>query len=209
MSRLSHRRAFAHGRAQELDQRADTLAERERTMALETGNETDPVTREWGQRTLERERELVVASFAAEFDIPIPLATDIHEAALAEKIAPRVAFGLVQAESSFRTRVVSPVGAVGIITPWNFPLAVPAWKIAPALAYGNTVVFKPADLVPACAWAIVSDTNPRLPTAVDPEQRIAATGVTNTGFTPRALASRAFSWLPTVPITVAPSALAH
>src|SRR5690554_666841 len=48
----------------------------------------------------------------------------------------------------------SPVGAVGIITPWNFPLAVPAWKIAPALAYGNTVVFKPADLVPASAWAL-------------------------------------------------------
>lgn len=48
----------------------------------------------------------------------------------------------------------SPVGAVGIITPWNFPLAVPAWKIAPALAYGNTVVFKPAELVPASAWAL-------------------------------------------------------
>ena len=43
---------------------------------------------------------------------------------------------------------------VGLITPWNFPLAIPAWKIAPALAYGNTVVFKPADLVPGCAWAI-------------------------------------------------------
>ncbi len=38
---------------------------------------------------------------------------------------------------------------------WNFPIAIPAWKIAPALAYGNTVVFKPADLVPGCAWAIV------------------------------------------------------
>ena len=47
------------------------------------------------------------------------------------------------------------VGVVGIITPWNFPIAIPAWKIAPALAYGNTVVFKPADLVPGCAWAIV------------------------------------------------------
>ena len=41
-----------------------------------------------------------------------------------------------------------PVGVVGLITPWNFPIAIPAWKIAPALAYGNTVVFKPADLVP-------------------------------------------------------------
>jgi alpha-ketoglutaric semialdehyde dehydrogenase len=47
-----------------------------------------------------------------------------------------------------------PVGVVGIITPWNFPIAIPAWKIAPALAYGNCVVFKPADLVPACAWAL-------------------------------------------------------
>jgi alpha-ketoglutaric semialdehyde dehydrogenase len=48
-----------------------------------------------------------------------------------------------------------PLGVVGIITPWNFPIAIPAWKIAPALCYGNTVVFKPAELVPGCAWAIV------------------------------------------------------
>jgi acyl-CoA reductase-like NAD-dependent aldehyde dehydrogenase len=47
-----------------------------------------------------------------------------------------------------------PVGVLGLIAPWNFPLAIPAWKIAPALAYGNTVVFKPAELVPACAWAL-------------------------------------------------------
>ena len=47
------------------------------------------------------------------------------------------------------------VGVVGIITPWNFPIAIPAWKIAPALAYGNTVVLKPADLVPGSAWALV------------------------------------------------------
>jgi len=47
-----------------------------------------------------------------------------------------------------------PVGVVGIITPWNFPMAIPAWKIAPALAYGNCVVFKPADLVPGSAWAL-------------------------------------------------------
>lgn len=47
-----------------------------------------------------------------------------------------------------------PVGVVSIITPWNFPIAIPAWKIAPALAYGNAVVFKPADLVPGSAWAL-------------------------------------------------------
>jgi acyl-CoA reductase-like NAD-dependent aldehyde dehydrogenase len=47
-----------------------------------------------------------------------------------------------------------PLGVVGLIAPWNFPIAIPAWKIAPALAYGNTVVFKPADLVPATAHAL-------------------------------------------------------
>ncbi len=47
-----------------------------------------------------------------------------------------------------------PVGVVGLITPWNFPIAIPAWKLAPALAFGNTVVLKPADLVPGCAWAL-------------------------------------------------------
>jgi aldehyde dehydrogenase (NAD+) len=48
-----------------------------------------------------------------------------------------------------------PLGVVGLITPWNFPIAIPAWKIAPALAFGCTVVFKPAELVPASAWALV------------------------------------------------------
>lgn len=48
-----------------------------------------------------------------------------------------------------------PVGVVSVITPWNFPIAIPAWKIAPALAYGNAVVFKPAALVPASAWHLV------------------------------------------------------
>jgi aldehyde dehydrogenase (NAD+) len=48
-----------------------------------------------------------------------------------------------------------PVGIVGVITPWNFPIAIPAWKIGAALAFGNCVVFKPADLTPACGWALV------------------------------------------------------
>ena len=50
--------------------------------------------------------------------------------------------------------VREPLGVVGIIAPWNFPAAIPAWKCAPALAYGNCVVFKPADLVPGMAHAI-------------------------------------------------------
>ena len=47
-----------------------------------------------------------------------------------------------------------PVGVVGLITPWNFPIGIPTWKIAPALAWGNAVVLKPADLVPASAWEL-------------------------------------------------------
>ncbi len=50
--------------------------------------------------------------------------------------------------------VREPLGVVGIIAPWNFPAAIPAWKCAPALAYGNCVVFKPADLVPGTAHAM-------------------------------------------------------
>ncbi|MGH8077297.1 MAG: aldehyde dehydrogenase family protein [Lysobacter sp.] len=44
-----------------------------------------------------------------------------------------------------------PVGVVGLITPWNFPIAIPAWKIAPALAFGNTVVWKPSEVSSAIA----------------------------------------------------------
>jgi alpha-ketoglutaric semialdehyde dehydrogenase len=48
-----------------------------------------------------------------------------------------------------------PLGVVAVVTPWNFPIAIPAWKIAPALAFGNTVVFKPASLTPLTAVRLV------------------------------------------------------
>ncbi len=48
-----------------------------------------------------------------------------------------------------------PVGVVGVITPWNFPTALPCWKLAPAIAYGNSVVWKPANLTPASAVALM------------------------------------------------------
>lgn len=48
------------------------------------------------------------------------------------------------------------LGIVGLITPWNFPIAIPAWKAAPALAYGNCVILKPAGLVPGCSWEIAN-----------------------------------------------------
>ncbi len=49
-----------------------------------------------------------------------------------------------------------PVGIVGLITPWNFPIAIPAWKLAPALAFGNCVVLKPAELTPGCAHVLAA-----------------------------------------------------
>lgn len=49
----------------------------------------------------------------------------------------------------------SPLGVISVITPWNFPLAIPSWKIAPALVAGNTVVFKPASLTPMIGMEIV------------------------------------------------------
>lgn len=60
--------------------------------------------------------------------------------------------------SELRTHLITirePVGVVSVITPWNFPIAIPSWKIAPALACGNTVVFKPASYTPLIGYMIV------------------------------------------------------
>jgi aldehyde dehydrogenase (NAD+) len=57
--------------------------------------------------------------------------------------------------NTFLFTLREPLGPTAIITPWNFPIAIPAWKIAPALAFGNTVVFKPASLTPLCAVRLV------------------------------------------------------
>ncbi len=55
----------------------------------------------------------------------------------------------------FCMSVRDPIGVVGMITPWNFPMAIPAWKIAPALVCGNTIVFKPASDTPLSAIKLV------------------------------------------------------
>ncbi|PYQ19755.1 MAG: aldehyde dehydrogenase family protein, partial [Acidobacteria bacterium] len=58
--------------------------------------------------------------------------------------------------SNFCYTVRQPLGVVVCVTPWNFPVAIPVWKMAPALVSGNTVVFKPATLTPETASAVVS-----------------------------------------------------
>ncbi|HEX8918693.1 MAG TPA: aldehyde dehydrogenase family protein, partial [Chloroflexota bacterium] len=57
--------------------------------------------------------------------------------------------------NKFAMLVRQPLGVVALITPWNFPIAIPTWKIFPALICGNTVVFKPAEDTPACATRLV------------------------------------------------------
>ncbi|NNC35865.1 MAG: aldehyde dehydrogenase family protein [Acidimicrobiales bacterium] len=58
------------------------------------------------------------------------------------------------------------VGVVGLITPWNFPICIPAWKMAPALAYGNTIVLKPSEITPATSYALADVLDRHLPKGV-------------------------------------------
>ena len=97
----------------------------------------------------ERARELAVIEtldsgkvITESRDVDIPLACNhfFYYAGWADKM-----------EYAFPNRKVEPLGVVGQITPWNFPLLMAAWKIAPALAAGNTVVLKPAETTPLTA----------------------------------------------------------
>src|SRR6478672_1113176 len=76
-------------------------------------------------------------------DVPLALAHFFYHAGWADKL-----------EYAFPRHRVSPVGVCGQIIPWNFPLLMAAWKIAPALACGNTVVLKPAETTPLTALAL-------------------------------------------------------
>src|SRR5213080_4735078 len=58
-------------------------------------------------------------------------------------------------KDKFNMSVRTPIGVIGVITPWNFPIAIPSWKLAPALVCGNTVVLKPAEDTPLLAQRFV------------------------------------------------------
>src|SRR5947209_13738886 len=67
-------------------------------------------------------------------------------------------FGILAPSERARVQMFAlrkPIGVVGLVTPWNFPSAIPAWKLAPALICGNTVILKPASAAPLSAWCIV------------------------------------------------------
>lgn len=60
-----------------------------------------------------------------------------------------------EVRDTFTYTIRRPIGVVGLITPWNFPWALPVWKIAPAMVAGNTIVFKPAEITPATASLLI------------------------------------------------------
>ncbi|GAB3128920.1 aldehyde dehydrogenase family protein [Tsukamurella serpentis] len=77
-----------------------------------------------------------------------------YQAGAADREQGRIFSSPRRGEQILTTR--RPVGVVAVLTPFNFPIAIPAWKIAPALVHGNTVVFKPADTVPLLAMRLAS-----------------------------------------------------
>jgi aldehyde dehydrogenase (NAD+) len=111
---------------------------------------------------LRRDKERLARALTREMGKVLPEARgDVQEAIdIAELMAGegRRMFGdTVPSElpDKWAMSIRQPIGVVGIITPWNFPMAIPAWKTMPALVAGNTVVFKPASDTPHCATLLV------------------------------------------------------
>ena len=130
------RRTTAHERGAALHAAADRLKARADEL-------TELVIREVGKPLLEARGE--IARTAAILRFYAQAALDAE----GEVLPPSTAGALL-----FTRR--RPRGVVGMITPWNFPLAIPAWKLAPALAYGNAVVLKPSPMATAGAFALAS-----------------------------------------------------
>jgi aldehyde dehydrogenase (NAD+) len=133
--------AFPQWSATTPQQRADTLDRVGSEILARQVELGDLLAREEGKTTPEARGEVVRAGQIFKF-----FAGEALRAA--GELIPSVRAGITVDVTR------EPIGVVALITPWNFPIAIPAWKIAPALAYGNTVVFKPADPTPGCAWAL-------------------------------------------------------
>lgn len=134
--------AFRGWRATPAPTRGRILARAARLLEDEKENLAQLLTREEGKTISESRGELQRSINVAEF---------------CAGEARRLNGETIQSElpSNFAYTIKQPLGVVACVTPWNFPVAIPIWKIAPALVAGNTVVFKPASLTPATAVRIV------------------------------------------------------
>jgi len=122
-------------------ERGEILGRAADVMALRKDDIAVDMTREMGKILRESHAEVQRAIDVLRFFSQAP------------KLQHGASFPLGSNESAFTMRV--PLGVVGLITPWNFPLAIPTWKAAAALAYGNVVVLKPAEIAPVSATALV------------------------------------------------------
>jgi aldehyde dehydrogenase (NAD+) len=136
------KRAFASWRLVPGPKRGQMIAEAGRILADRKESVARLMSREMGKPIAE-----------ARGDVQEAIDTAILVAAEGRRIAGET----VQCElpDKFGMSIRQPIGVAGIITPWNFPVAIPSWKIYPALVCGNTVVLKPAELTSACAAEFV------------------------------------------------------
>jgi aldehyde dehydrogenase (NAD+) len=143
------------------DAAVEAAAEAGEAWGTTPGPERGRILREAGQRMADRKDELTETLVREEGKArpeaagEVQRAIDIfaYYAAKASDVG-----GTVKGASSEETRLYTvnePVGVAGLITPWNYPIAIPAWKIAPALATGNTIVFKPASQAPNVSRKLV------------------------------------------------------
>ncbi|HVG33215.1 MAG TPA: aldehyde dehydrogenase family protein [Pyrinomonadaceae bacterium] len=133
--------AFREWRRTPAPTRGRIVARAARLMEEDKENLAQLLTREEGKTIAESRGELQRSINVAEF---------------CAGEARRISGETIQSELplNFAYTIKQPLGVVAVVTPWNFPVAIPVWKIAPALVAGNSVVFKPASLTPATAVRI-------------------------------------------------------
>jgi aldehyde dehydrogenase (NAD+) len=123
-------------------ERAETIAAAGAVLTARKAELADLVSREAGKIRIEAGGEVQEAIDMAAF------VAGQGRSAMGEVVPSEM-----RDKMAFTTRI--PVGVVGMITPWNFPVAIPSWKIFPALLAGNAMVMKPSELAPACGVAFV------------------------------------------------------
>ena len=134
--------AFRNWRRTPAPKRGEIVTRAARIMAERREAIARALTREEGKILAEARGELQRSINIAEF-------SGAHGRRLNGETIP------LELADNFGYTIKQPLGAVSLITPWNFPVAIPVWKIAPALVAGNTVIFKPATLTPESSRMVV------------------------------------------------------
>ncbi|MGB8859514.1 MAG: aldehyde dehydrogenase family protein [Ilumatobacteraceae bacterium] len=151
---------FSRGTAADVDRAVDSARTAQRTWAAMPLDDRARILERIGNEIFERREELGTLLSREEGKTRVE---GIGEAARAASIFRFFAGEVLRPEGQMVPSVRPGIdvmvqrealGVIGVITPWNFPIAIPAWKVAPALAHGNAVVWKPAEIVPATAHAL-------------------------------------------------------